>query len=70
MPLAYIGHTVWVFEGHPTALAAGCRDAHVVIVDSSMVPFLQPDWQAVVSGTMRHPSIYVHDRATYRLSPV
>ena len=68
--LAYIGHAVWVFEGHPTSLAAGCRDAQVVIVDSSMVPFLQPDWQAVVSGAMRHRSIYVHDRATFRLSPV
>jgi len=26
---AYIGHSVWVFEGHASALAAGCRDADV-----------------------------------------
>ena len=27
MGLAYIGHAVWVFEGHPSALTAGCREA-------------------------------------------
>src|SRR5438067_1415075 len=31
--LTYVGHAVWVFEGDPAALAAGCRDADVLIVD-------------------------------------
>ena len=40
---AYIGHSVWVFEGHSSALSAGCRDADVLIVDGGMVPHLQKD---------------------------
>ena len=40
---AYIGHTVWVFEGHPSALEAGCREADVLLVDGAMVPHLQGD---------------------------
>jgi hypothetical protein len=67
---AYIGHSVWVFEGHSSALAAGCKDANVVVVDGGMLPFLQPDWKEVVTGAMKFPSIYVHDRATFRLAKV
>src|SRR5207249_4618646 len=54
---AYTGHAVWVFEGHSTALAAGCRNADLLIVDGGMVPHLQKDWQAVANGMMRHPEI-------------
>jgi len=64
---AYIGHAVWVFEGHPSALAAGCADADVLLVDSAMVPCLQPDWAAVAVKSMRHPEIYIHDRSNYSL---
>jgi len=64
---AYIGHTVWVFEGHPSALAAGCREADVLLVDGAMVPHLQEDWRAIAGKAMRHPEIYIHDRATYAL---
>ena len=53
---------VWVFEGHPSALSAGCREADVLIVDGAMVPHLQQDWIAVASSAMKHPEIYVHDR--------
>jgi hypothetical protein len=67
---AYIGHSVWVFEGHPSALSAGCRDADVLIVDSAMVSHLQQDWIAVASSAMKHPEIYVHDRKTYSLRKV
>ena len=70
---AYIGHVVWVFEGHRSALAAGCRDADVLLVDRAMVPHLQSDWAAVAAKAMRRPEIYVHDRATYslkKLSPL
>lgn len=65
--LAYIGHAVWLFEGHPSALADGSRDADVMIVDGGMVPHLQPDWQMVAGRAMRRPEIYIHDRATFRL---
>jgi hypothetical protein len=63
--LGYIGHAVWIFEGHPSALAAGCRRADALMVDSGMIPFLQEDWLDVASGVMRNVAIYVHDRATY-----
>ena len=68
--LAYIGHAVWVFEGHPSALPAGCRDADVLIADGAMVPALQKDWVSVASGVMKRPEVYVHDRATYSLRKV
>ena len=68
--IAYIGHAVWIFEGHPTALAAGCRNADALIVDSGMIPFLQPDWAEVASRAMRNKGIYLHDRATFSLRPV
>lgn len=67
---AYIGHSVLVFEGHPSALMAGCRDADVLIVDGGMVPYLQPDWIEAVSSVMRTPEIYLHDRETFALSRV
>lgn len=65
---AAIGHTVWVFEGHPSALGAGCRNADVLFVDSGMLPFLQPDWKEAAREVMRRKDIVVHDRAGYRLS--
>lgn len=65
---AYVGHAVWLFEGHPSALAEGCRDADVLLVDGGMLPFLTPDWHTVASHAMRRPEIYVHDRETFRLS--
>src|SRR2546425_10142668 len=64
---AYIGHAVWVFEGHPSALTAGCRGADVLIVDGGMVPFLQAGWQDAAAAVMRNGNILVHDRDSYRL---
>lgn len=64
---AYIGHSVWVFEGHALALAAGCRDADVLIVDGAMIPHLPKDWAEVAASVMQRPEIYAHDRATYSL---
>lgn len=67
MGLAYIGHSVWAFEGHPSALAAGCREADLLIADNQMVPFLDSDWIATASGAMRRPLIFAHERATFSL---
>ena len=67
---AYIGHVVWVFEGHPSALAAGCHEADLLLVDGAMVPYLQRDWATVAAKAMRRPEIYVHDRATHSLKKV
>jgi len=65
--LAYIGHAVWVFEGHSSALAAGCREADLLIADCEMVPFLAGDWMRTASYVMRRALIFAHDRATFSL---
>jgi hypothetical protein len=70
MGFAYIGHAVWVFEGHPSALAAGCKDAELLILDGGMLPYLAENWLSIVSSVMRHKEIYVHDRATFKLTRV
>ena len=70
MGLSYIGHAVWLFEGHASALAAGCRDADVLFVDGEMVSHLQVDWVQVAASTMRHKEIYVHDRKTFALRKI
>lgn len=50
-----LGHSVWVFEGHPSALAAGCRDADMLLVDGGMLPYLEenPTWRETALGAMR-----------------
>ena len=70
MGSAYIGHAVWVFEGHSSALACGCRAADVLLVDGGMLPHLQSDWRALAASVMRRPEIYLHDRKTFTLQPL
>ena len=64
------GHAVWVFEGHPSTLAAGCRDADMLVVDSVMRPLLAPGWEDEAAGAMRNVNILVHDRATFQLAAI
>ncbi len=56
LDLAAIGHIVWVFEGHSSALAAGCREADLLLVDNGILPALEahnPDWRAQALRAMR-----------------
>jgi len=65
---ATIGHAVWIFDGSTAAaLAAGCRDADLAIVDSARLEAFPPNWQALVTPVMRNRQILVHDRATFKL---
>jgi hypothetical protein len=60
--LAYIGHNVTIFEGHSSALAVGCADADLIIVDGDMEPFLQDDWREVAfSGSAKKILIFHRD---------
>jgi hypothetical protein len=68
--LVYIGHAVWVFEGHTSALSAGCREADLLFVDGGMLPYLGDNWIATASIGMRNKEIYVHERATFKLTRV
>ena len=67
MALSYLGHAVWVFEGHASALQAGCWNADALLVDSAMIPLLPTDWQETARAAMRNANILVHDRATFQL---
>jgi hypothetical protein len=68
---AYIGHSVIVFEGHPSAFEYALRDTDVLMIDSGMLPFLQPDWVDVALRLMRPGAkVMVQDRKTGRLQPV
>jgi hypothetical protein len=63
-----IGHTVVVFEGHPSAFESGVRNSDVLLVDSGMLPFMQEDWAEVALRVMRPGArILVHERETYQL---
>ena len=68
--MAYIGHSVWIFEGHATALAAGCEGADVLIVDSGMVPHLAAEWQTLAASGAPAIQIYIHDRTNHSLRKV
>jgi hypothetical protein len=62
---ASLGHSVWVFEGHSSALAQGCREADLLLVDSGMLPELEknPNWQATAEQAMRTPEIKLVSRS-------
>jgi hypothetical protein len=66
-----IGHQVWVFEGHPSALAEGLTDSDFLLLDSGMLPFLQSDWMAVARRAMKPGGkVFLHQRENYRLFPL
>jgi hypothetical protein len=65
---AAIGHTVVVFEGHPSAFESGVRGSDVLLLDSGMLPFIQKDWKETAFRLMRPGAkVLEHDRATYQL---
>lgn len=61
--LSRIGHCVVVFEGHPSAFHAGCRDADLLVVDETMIPHLQKDWESAARSAMRGAEILIVARS-------
>ncbi len=59
-----LGHSVWVFEGHPSSLSAGCRDADLLLVDSGMLPDLEndPGWRETALKAMRGKEVKLISR--------
>ena len=58
--LTALGHTVWVFEGHTSALTAGCMEADLLLVDSGLLPALEahnPDWRTQALQAMRGDTV-------------
>ncbi len=62
--LGFLGHTVWIFEGHVSAMQAGCQEADLLIVDDGMVPYLPGNWRSVASRSMRGAEVYIFERKT------
>jgi hypothetical protein len=62
MGMAFDGHTIVVFEGHPSALKAGCQNSDLLIVDETMADQLQDDWVSAASAVMRDPKILLFGR--------
>jgi hypothetical protein len=60
--MAFEGHTVVVFEGHPSALASGCEGSALLLVDQAMVEYLQADWASVAALAMKSPNILIFGR--------
>jgi hypothetical protein len=56
-----LGHSMWIFEGHPSALTAGCREADLLLVDSAMLAELEMagNWQETALAAMRGNEIKV-----------
>jgi hypothetical protein len=55
-----VGHRVCVFEGHSSALSAGCKDADLLLVDEKMAEILDrenTDWRAQARAAMRGETI-------------
>jgi len=71
MGMAFDGHTVIVFEGHPSALAAGCEGSTLLLVDQAMVKHLQADWVVVAASAMKSPSVLMfgRDGSLARIAP-
>lgn len=65
--LCHIGHTVWVFEGHASALEAGCRETDMIILDSAARPLLAQGWMDTAAAVMRNVNILMFDRTNAKL---
>jgi len=68
--LAYIGHSLWIFNGSPIEIEAGCREADLLIVDSAAAGSLSAASVEVARKAMRRAEILIHDRATFHLRPI
>ncbi len=68
--MACIGHSVCVFPGTDDSLAAGCSGADLLVVDDAQIPALAADWQKLAAASMRSANIVMHERASFKLTPV
>src|SRR5258708_17037239 len=66
--LVTIGHSVWIFDGQPDALVAGCRDADLLLIDSAVARRLTTKSLELVAPVMRSSNVFINYRSTVRLS--
>jgi hypothetical protein len=65
--LSTIGHSVWIFDGQPAALVAGCKDADLLIIDSAASGRLTTKSLDQAVPAMRNANILIHDRSSGQL---
>jgi hypothetical protein len=65
--LAYIGHSVWVFDGQATAVVPGCKNADLLLIDSILSSKLTTKTVTDAAAVMRNANVLVHDRNTFGL---
>jgi hypothetical protein len=68
--LAYVGHKVLVFEGHPSAFETVVAGSDALVIDSGMLPFLQSDWFDVARRNMPQGKILCFDRRRNQAHPL
>jgi hypothetical protein len=67
----YIDHSTCMFEGHPSVLEEGCKDADLLVVDQTMRPYYFADgWHQAASRQMWLKQIVVYDPAAKKLFKV
>lgn len=57
-----LGHRVLVFEGHSSALTAGCRDTDLLLVDEAIAAIMDadnPEWRTQAKVVMRGDTIKI-----------
>lgn len=55
-----LGHRVWIFEGHSSALVAGCKNADLLLVDEKMAEIIDQEnheWRAQALAVMQGDTI-------------
>jgi hypothetical protein len=65
--LAYIGHSVWVFDGQSYAVSPGCKDADLLLIDSILAAKLTTKTVADAAAVMRNANVLIHDRNSFGL---
>lgn len=61
-----LGHSVILFEGHPSAFSKVCRDSDLLLIDGAMIIFLQTDWKDMAAYVMRNYRLLSsHEMADY-----
>jgi hypothetical protein len=64
------GHSVLIFEGHPSVFEAGIKKSDVLFIDSGMLKFIQEDWAEVAFRMNPHCKIFIHERQDFKLRSV
>jgi hypothetical protein len=66
--LASLGNPTWIFEGQPEALEAGCRQADLLFIDSTLADRLTTTQIDAAARVMQSANIVVYHRETRQMA--